>query len=294
MTLADEITAECHAMAEVDIIADARKVKIHRDVFETALALVAKTSPTKLAALSKFTCWPDYQTWIETERDSEGRRMGFLFIGHFKDGDSVTMGDGILVMDYPDEDKRVQIPVRYDLEGYDIRWHLPISQQRLRELARMETLTPEVREQAERIIRDTQDPLQQQLVHAPLLSQVKPILFTLLALMNSPKLIRTREVDLQRLNARRLKRGKYPYHPHHEVRLNIDKHSFQITQGQGDGPERCLHFVRAHLRFLVHPRYKNVSVVLVPPHTRGNPELGIMRTSYAVGKEHSRWPEKVE
>ena len=101
-------------------------------------------------------------------------------------------------------------------------------------------------------------------------------------------------MDVSKLNTRRLKRGKYPYHPHHEVRLNIDKHEFQITEGQGDGPERALHFVRAHLRFLVHPRYKNVSVVLVPPHWRGNPELGIMNTRYAVERTKSKWTEPVE
>lgn len=289
MTLADIISQECMSYGDADILTEARKVKIHRDVFDTALALVAKTPAAKIAALSKFTCWPDYSTWLETERDDEGRRMGFLFIGHFKDGDSVTMGDGLLVMDYPDPDMRIQIPVRYNLETYDIRFHIPVSQERLRELAGMETLPADLRAQAEKVIRESWDPIKAHMTHAPLLAQVKPILFTLLALLNSPKLVRTREVDVDRLNARRLKAGKYPYHPHHEVRLNIDKHSFQITQGQGDGPERCLHFVRAHLRFLVHPRYKNVSVVLVPPHHRGNPELGIVNTSYAVGNQNSRW-----
>lgn len=294
MTLADIISEESRTTSASDFLEGATKVKIHRDVFDTALMLVDKTSPEKLAELSKFTCWPDYSTWIETEHDDEGRRMGFLFYGLDDDGPkSVRYGFGLLVMDEPGKD-RIQFPVRYDLEAYDIRWHMPVDNKRLHELMNMESLNPYMRQQAERIIKDTQDPIRQQVIHAPIISKVKPILFTLLALMNSPKLIRTREVDVERLNARRLKRGKYPYHPHHEVRLNIDKHTLNITQGQGDGPERCLHFVRAHLRFLVHPRYKNVSVVLVPPHTRGNPELGIMNTSYAVDREHSRWREKVE
>lgn len=276
-------------MGDTDLLGECRKVKVHRDVFDTALTLVAKTSEEKLTELSKFTCWPDYSTWIETDYDKEGRRMGFLFYGHLNSGEkSVRYGYGLLVMQHADK-RRTQIPVRYDLEAYDIRWHMPVNENRLRELAMMQGLSDDLRKQASQIIEDIRDPIRQQVIHAPLIAQIKPILFTLLALMNSPKLIRTREVDVARLNARRLKQGKYPYHPHHEVMLNIDKHVMSITQGQGDGPERCLHFVRAHLRFLVHPRYKNVSVVLVPPHHRGNPELGIMNTSYAVGNTRSKW-----
>lgn len=119
------------------------------------------------------------------------------------------------------------------------------------------------------------------------------ILVAILALMNSPKLVRTEEHTLDKFNARRLKRGKYPYFPHHQVYLNVDKHALKVQKGQGDGPERALHFVRAHPRFYVHPRYKEASVVIVQPHWRGNPELGIKNPTYNVEREGSVWPDRI-
>lgn len=288
MTLADIVSAQSREFDGRDILDDSRIVTIHRDVFNTACDLVDRTPAARMKELSRFTCWPDYSTWMETERDAEGRRMGFMFNGHLKDTSSVTQGFGLIVLDEPGKEM-LQITVRYDLERYELRHHPLIDEDSARRLLRHPTFTTDERAKVMDLFQKQPDPITQQILHAPLLNNLKPILFTLLALMNSPKLIRTRPVNLDRINGRRLKQGKYPYHPHHQVLLNVDKHSFSITQGQGDGPERCLHFVRAHLRFLVHPRYKNVSVVLVPPHTRGNPALGLLNTSYAVGKEHSRW-----
>lgn len=288
MTLADIISERALRLVGHDLLAGCRIITVHRDVYKTACDLATRTSDKKLASLSKFTCWPDYNAWLETERDEEGRRLGFLFYGHLMKEKSITEGYGLIVMDEPGKET-LEIPVRYDLATYDIRWNRAFDQEDMTRLLKGGLLGS--RKEAMDLFEKQGDPFTQNLLHAPLLKLLKPILFTLLALMNSPKLIRTRPVNVDRLNARRLKQGRYPYHPHHEVRLNIDKHFLHITQGQGDGPERCLHFVRAHLRFLVHPRYKNVSVVLVPPHTRGNPELGIMNTSYVVDRENSKWVE---
>lgn len=288
MTLADIVSAQSREFDGRDILDDSRIVVVHRDVFETACNLVDRTPPERMKELSRFTCWPDYSTWMETERDDEGRRLGFMFKAHRKDTPSVTKGWGLIVIDEPGKEM-LQVSVEYDLERYALRHHPIIDEPTARRLLRNPLLTSTERAKVIDMLENQPDPMTQQILHAPLLNNLKPLLFTLLALMNSPKLIRTRPVNLDRINGRRIKQGKYPYHPHHQVMLNVDKHAFTITQGQGDGPERCLHFVRAHLRFLVHPRYKNVSVVLVPPHSRGNPALGLLNTSYGVQKEHSKW-----
>ena len=272
------------------LLEDTRMVRIHEDVVEQVVPLVYKEKD-KLHRLSKYVCWPDKDTWLEWEETtSEGQlRYGFLF--HGDEGKSVLTGTGMFFLDQSTHGNPITIPVRYDLESYKL-YAYDVTTAVQAKLAKMARADPRRQWFMDKLARNGQemiDPILLSVQTKPLLDTLKPILFGLLAFMNSPKLIRTREVDVSRLNARRLKRGKYPYHPHHEVRLNIDKHAFKITQGQGDGPERCLHFVRAHLRFLVHPRYKNVSVVLVPPHYRGNPELGITNTSYAVDRQNSRW-----
>lgn len=291
MLLADIASQDSYETTGYDLLADCRKVKIHRDVMEAAATLIENTPSDRIAALSRYTVWPDYSTWIETERTECKRRLGFLFFGDAGNGEtSVRYGYGLIFIEYEDG-ARVQIPVRYDMEAYKLEWDVPVPPARLREIAYSDRFTPQERQEARRVISELEDEMSQRLLHGPVLAAIKPALFTYLAFMNSPKLIRKREVDVRKINARRLKRGKYPFHPHHEVRLNIDKHDLKITEGLGDGPERGQHFVRAHLRFLVHPRYKNVSVALVPPHYRGNPELGMRNTSYAVDRTNSKWKE---
>lgn len=125
--------------------------------------------------------------------------------------------------------------------------------------------------------------LESMMRHAKATNQVKPLVYAILALINSPKIIRAREVDVSHINRQRLKRGKYLFHPHHEVRLNVDKREIMTAAGQGDGSHRALHFVRAHLRFRLG-QYE-----LVQPHWRGDPAIGMMNTSYRADREHSRW-----
>lgn len=262
------------------------KVRVHDDVLDQASSLSFEDED-KMRRVSKFTCWPAYDTWIEW--CYEGLDMGFYF--HGADTKSVLVGTGLCML-WPRDSKNgylQMVPVRYDLENYTLS-AMDMGSYLTRRMEKLNQNDPSVQYVKKMLNLKPVDPIALAIQHAPLLNMVKPLLISVLAFMNSPKIVRTIPVDKQKLNARRLKRGKYPYHPHHEVRLNIDKHILKITEGQGDGPERCLHSVRAHLRFLVHPRYKNVSVVLVPPHTRGNPELGIMNTSYAVDRENSKWP----
>lgn len=266
---------------------DVRVVTIHDDVYKAALELIERDAD-KIAGIAKFTCWPDFNTWVEIPSPKGQHTVGFLFYGGIGDEEkSVTVGHGLVFIGYPDGEV-MTIPVRYDMETYRLEYadHMSLVARALRKRPGGSAMLNKLNGQ----MRQAADPIAEYARYKAVLDSFKPLMFTLLAFLNSPKLVRIRECDKARFNARRIKRGKYPYHPHHEVRLNIDKHILSLTRGQGDGPEREQHFVRAHLRFLVHPRYKNVSVVLVAPHYRGNPELGMRNTSYAVDRANSRWP----
>lgn len=251
---------------------DVRVVRLMQDVYDTACRLVEKTAARKLERLARFACWPDHNSWIETEADSDGRRLAFVFHGEQQGKElSTVRGIGSILLDEPGKEMIV-VPVIIDLPNNRI----VLDREQIATDPAFEHIGP----------RRT-DPLYVSTIYGPILSTLKSLMITILALMNSPKLIRVREADIQRLNARRIKRGKYPFHPHHEITIRVDKHIGQITRGLGDGPERAQHFVRAHPRFLVHPRYKNVEVVMVPPHYRGNPELGMRNTCYKVATEKS-------
>lgn len=267
-----------------------RKIRVHADVYDAAIHLIDQ-GEDKIKKVAPYAVWPDYETWIEgnaLDGDAKGFDYGFLFYGG-KEA-SVTAGYGMAIIQRQGDEEPITIPVYFDLALYEMRFERPDSvvASRMQGLP----LTDPLRKQWEHFNATANTPsLHDQIMTAPLLKALKPLIFSLLALMNSPKLVRTREHDHAKLNARRIKRGKYPYYPHHEVVLNIDKHSFMVTQGQGDGPERGLHFVRSHLRFYVHPRYKNVEVTIVQPHWRGNPELGIRNTRYSMERGNSKWNE---
>lgn len=299
MIFADRVSEE---MPDVrTLLEGSRIVRIHTDVADAVAELVwnepgSDRENPKIKELSKYTCWPDNDCWLEwADEVPDGViNYGFLFLGDM--GKSVMIGRGLLFIHstvvHGVEGRPRVIPVRFDMENYTLMYqdHYMDAEQKALALPADSSLRSWW-ERYRPLHKHDCDVITLGLKYADLLRSIKPMLFGILAFMNSPKLIRKRESDLGRLNARRIKRGKYPYHPHHEIRLNIDKHDLTITPGQGDGPERAQHFVRAHLRFLVHPRFKNVSVVLVPPHYRGNPELGMRNTSYAVDRQHSRWVE---
>lgn len=283
-----------------EIIAQGRRVVIHPDVMELATDLVSQ-GEDKVRKVAPFAIWPDYDTWVEGEIPAEQGilRFGFYFTGsHPTTGhpyhESVSRGAGFLCVATRGPDDYEVITLDYDLAAYKLEYK-PITGAVGEALSRMpahlrlgEEFTTALAK-----ARQEEDPLAMSVKTAELRKVMKPILIAILALMNSPKLVRVTEHTQERFNARRLKRGKYPYFPFHQVDLNIDKTSLTVQRGQGDGPERALHFVRAHPRFYVHPRYKQASVVIVQPHWRGNPELGIKDPSYNVGREGSVWPDRI-
>jgi hypothetical protein len=209
--------------ALVDMLFDGtRMVSVHDDVVKAALPLI-KSGEEKMRQVSKYTCWPDYNTWIEFKLG--GRSIGVYFHGEL--GKSVMCGHGLAMAESPDrsDPEPYIFPFKIDLERYSMQY-CDLAQwayDRAEEL-KVDSHTRRLFNVAAPKVHD---PIVTSLRVTPFLTELKPILLTLLAFMNSPKLVRTQEVDVGRLNARRLKRGKYPYHPHHEVRLNIDKHDAQ-------------------------------------------------------------------
>lgn len=92
-------------------------------------------------------------------------------------------------------------------------------------------------------------------------------------------------VDQAKINRKRQGRGRYTFHPHHAVKLDIDKEIIKTVAGSGAGGSKALHMVRAHLR-LVGDRY-----VLISPHWRGDPQIGIRRTTYEAERRTSKWKD---
>lgn len=270
------------------MIEPARKLVVHRDLWDMALALAI--DPKKVERVAPYTCFPDYTTWVEIS-SPEGN-IAFLFDGELTaDEPSMTKGIGFLITEKLGEDTIGFIPLSIDVEHYrmsylDVRTRVdPI----------LAALSPAERMKAELEWGKRgydRDPVEAKAIAEPVIRVWKPVLYAVLALINSPKIVTTREVDVSRLNKSRLKKGKYPFHPHHEIRINVDTTRVHVTPPTGAGPEREQYFVRAHPMFFVHPRYKNVSVVMRRPHYRGNPELGMRNTSYAAAKKGSTFPRE--
>jgi hypothetical protein len=234
---------------------DCRVMRVHNDVIELAGGIVHDED--KLKAAAPFIFLPAYRTWMEWE-DNHGK-LAMFFDGR---GDSVTQGHGIFLSKRHEDDANdvVSIPFTYDLEAYLV-----------------ETIN------APKFV--IPDDLRAKYDQA--IPTLKPIVFAILALINSPKIIRSTAVDLSKLNKRREAQGRYTFHPHHEVRLNVDKRVIKTVAGESDGASKCLHFVRTHLRFV--PSQGGYTMVM--PHWRGDPALGIRDTHYNVDRERSKWPE---
>lgn len=114
---------------------------------------------------------------------------------------------------------------------------------------------------------------------------IAPMILGILCLINSPKMVKRKPSKLEKLNRKREAAGKYTFHPHHTVKLNVDRDSFTVQEGAGgDKATRAHHHVRAHLRLM------NGTYVLVKPHWRGDPQVGIRQTSYEIERNGSRWP----
>ena len=236
-------------------------LRVHRDVLKLAAEL-ADRDADKLLATDMTRFMPAARCWFEFE-DGEGR-AGFYFQG---DMDSVTHGDGVFVGQRYREEEPTMIPITWDLETGALRGGYS---HRFRSKMRA----------AGRPFPDVADPLAYNMaVH-----RLRPLAFAILALINSPKIVRRDPARLERLNRKRQAVGRYTFHPHHVVSLNVDKRSIRVgASAGGDGASRALHFVRSHLR-LVDGRY-----VLVRPHWRGDAAIGIVKPGYEIERENSRW-----
>ena len=112
-----------------------------------------------------------------------------------------------------------------------------------------------------------------------------PLLLGALALLGTPALVERRQVNQDRLNRARDKRGKPRLYDHAQLRLvDLDlarpqRHASNGGPGWSDSNRRAHrreHFCRAHLR-LKRGRFE-----FVRPHWRGDPKLGHVEPAYRV------------
>lgn len=109
-----------------------------------------------------------------------------------------------------------------------------------------------------------------------LMSDLRRVIIATLCLLSSPGRYELREVDFNRLNRARARSGKWPLLAYKEVRIAIAGTPPTVTPASGHGAARALHWVRAHLRL-----YRG-KVILVSPHWRGDPQLGVKRPAYVI------------
>ncbi len=246
-------------------------LRVHKDVVKLASDLVEHNRDQLLAAADTM-FMPAESCWFEWPMGDEGD-MGILFFGHQSDPGpdgkgmrfnleqkSVRSGEGLFyAWRHNDEEDPTCLPLLFDLERGRIVIHADL---------------------LGKVTGGNTDPL----VAASSLEDLRPAILAFLALINSPKIVRRDPSNLERLNRKRAGAGRYTYHPHHCVRLNVDRKMIRVGASDGgDGASRALHHVRAHLR-LWEGRY-----ILVSPHWRGNPQVGIRRTTYEIDRQNSTW-----
>lgn len=229
-------------------------LRVHQDVVNLAYDLAARDAD-KLKATAEHLFMPAEDCWFEWPAGQGD--MGVMFLS----GKSVQSGHGAFYAwkHKGEEDGPTMIPVTFDLAAGNIA----IGHEMLR-------LTGGVQGDV--------------IVLAQQLEILKPVIFAFLALINSPKVVHRDPARVDRLNRKRQASGRYTFHPHHVVRLNVDKKSIRVGASDGgDGASRALHFVRAHLRLW------NGSYILVQPHWRGDPQVGIVKPGYEVDRQTSVW-----
>lgn len=268
MIFLDDITEWSPQMRRV--FEGARNVRVHRDVMALAYALAVDAG--KLQGASKFIFMPSDRTWFEWEDDNG--KMGVFFDGY---SGSVGQGFGFWGHMRHGTDPEL-VPCNIDTPEYSLTFNPEQTQERMIENAQGD---PNYEKRIKEVFGDMK--MEDRIRIQGSMDVLKPVIWAVLALINSPKLIRHHEIDQSKLNKRRSAQGRYTFHPHHEVRLNVDKHVIDTVAGSGDGCSRALHFVRAHLRFRLG-QYE-----LVRPHWRGDPALGIRDTHYAVERKNSKW-----
>jgi hypothetical protein len=227
-------------------------LRVHEDVVQLADELATRDQ-AKLLASAHLMFMPAVDCWFEWPM-GEGD-MGLLFLS----GQDVRRGGGVFyAWRHKGEEDPIGVPLEVDLKRGRI---LPDY-----EIAAASGMW--------------RDPV----LFGQQVATLQPVILAFLALINSPGIVKRDPARLDRLNRKRAATGRYTYHPHHVVRLNVDRKAIRVGASDGgDGASRCLHFVRAHLRL-----WKG-SYILVSPHWRGDPSLGMRKTSYEVDRQTSRW-----
>jgi hypothetical protein len=235
-------------------------LRVHQDVVKLADDLATRDG-AKLRHSAKHLFMPAEECWFEWPMAGEGD-MGIMFLG----ARSVSKGPAIFyAWRHKGEDEGpTSLPLYFDLEQGIMRIDYEM-------FAAIDKMTG--KNQARDMIAFNQS-----------LELLKPVVFAFLALINSPKIVRRDPARVERLNRKRKAVGRYTFHPHHVVRLNVDRKTVRVGASDGgDGASRALHFVRAHLR-LWEGRY-----ILVQPHWRGDPQIGIVKPGYEIDRQTSTW-----
>lgn len=109
------------------------------------------------------------------------------------------------------------------------------------------------------------------------------IVYSLLAIINTPRLIGRKQHmphrALERALTRGLGVGRFPLGAWTELKLSTSAHLRDAGSEENEAHltgRKCLHFCRAHLRV------RNGRLEMVKSHWRGDPALGIKRTRYKV------------
>lgn len=120
-------------------------------------------------------------------------------------------------------------------------------------------------------------------LHEKALSQSSATLYSLLALLMSPKAYDMETVTPdEKLNRKRAKLGRPPLTSYKVIRIDMASRKKRSGSSQSDGsegPQRAMHRVRAHLRIV------EGKIIRVRAHFRGSAEHGIAVRSYVVGSQ---------
>ncbi|MGE0716893.1 MAG: hypothetical protein AB7P02_15735 [Alphaproteobacteria bacterium] len=113
---------------------------------------------------------------------------------------------------------------------------------------------------------------------SPVKDDLPYIVFACLSIINSPKIVARREHQPHAGLTREINRAGIPYEPMpwHQILLQVRAPEDEHGPGMTFTGKRAKHFVRSHLRVRLG------RLELVSPHWRGDPELGLVRSSYRI------------
>lgn len=238
-----------------DLVQDAKRMTISHDVAEHCFELAIKDSH-KLPDISPYAVWPATTTWLEFPY--VGMQAGIYFYGN--ENQDVQCGDGLLILNTCDGRPPIMLAVKINLPDYSITYNNQNSSESFQKRIEMTAAANAI------------------------IDKLKEVIVTLLILLNSPKITVEETDDKHKINKKRTKAGKIPLFTETKVKLSVaHKLSSRANNQHSDlHGETREHYVRAHLRYLVHPKYKKASIILVSPHKRGNPAKGMNKASYVV------------